>query len=325
MACAKTTIVNKAKTYLGCKQGDSKHKDIVNTFNTISPLPDGYKMTYTAPWCACFVSAMAKKCGATDIIPCSYNCGTMLNKAKKMGIWVENDAYTPKTGDLILYDWNDSGIGDNIGSPDHVGIVESVSNGVITVIEGNYSTFKTCARRTIRVNGKYIRGFITPKYKTDSGSSSSSSGASGKIGITTSALNVRRGAGTKYGIIGVLSKNSSITILNDYNNSKWYHISYGSTKGYVCSDYVKVASTAIGNHYTGTYPSETLKKGSRGEQVTRVQAYINWYFGKRCLSTDGIFGDTTESYVKQLQKAFKQSQDGVVGPTTIANMKKTTK
>lgn len=167
MACAKMTIVNEAKNYLGCKQGDAKHKKIVDTFNTISPLPDGAKMTYNAPWCACFVSAIAKMHTATDIIPCSYNVGTMVTKAKSMGIWVEDDSYTPNSGDLIIYDWQDSGIGNNIGSPDHVGIVEKVVSGVITVIEGNFSTMKTCARRTIKVNGKYIRGYITPKYKTD--------------------------------------------------------------------------------------------------------------------------------------------------------------
>ena len=44
-----------------------------------------------------------------------------------MGIWVENDAYTPSTGDMTLYDWDDNGVGDNTGSADHIGIVVSVS------------------------------------------------------------------------------------------------------------------------------------------------------------------------------------------------------
>src|SRR5699024_6419405 len=44
----------------------------------------------------------------------------------------------------------------------------------ITVIEGNYSTTGSVARRTINVGWGYIRGYARPKYKTSSSSSSSS-------------------------------------------------------------------------------------------------------------------------------------------------------
>ena len=40
--------------------------------------------------------------------------------------------------------------------------MEKVKDGVITVIEGNMHD--KVARRTINVNGKYIRGFVTPHY-----------------------------------------------------------------------------------------------------------------------------------------------------------------
>jgi LysM repeat protein len=81
-----------------------------------------------------------------------------------MGIWVENDAYVPKAGDIILYDWDDSGAGDNTGNADHIGIVVSISGSTIKVIEGN--TGNAVGYRNITVNGKYIRGFVTPKYST---------------------------------------------------------------------------------------------------------------------------------------------------------------
>ena len=68
----------------------------------------------------------------------------------------------PKPGDYIFYDWQDSGVGDCTGSADHVGIVEKVSGTSITVIEGNYSD--SVKRRTISVNGRYIRGYGVPKY-----------------------------------------------------------------------------------------------------------------------------------------------------------------
>ena len=123
-------------------------------------------MTYSAYWCAAFASACAIKAFGIDqakkYFPLSANCGTIVSKAKKMGIWVENDAYIPKAGDWILYDWDDSGKGDNVGGPDHVGIVESVSRSKIVVIEGNKS--KAVGERTLSINGRYIRGFVTPKY-----------------------------------------------------------------------------------------------------------------------------------------------------------------
>ena len=79
-----------------------------------------------------------------------------------MGIWVESDSHIPKGGDWILYDWDDNGKGDNVGGPDHVGTVDKVSDSKIYVVEGNKS--KAVGERILAVNGRYIRGFVTPKY-----------------------------------------------------------------------------------------------------------------------------------------------------------------
>jgi hypothetical protein len=89
----------------------------------------------------------------------------MITKAQKMGIWVEADDHVPTFGDIILYDWDDSGNGDNKGNSDHVGVVEKVPGNTITVIEGNYSN--AVKRRTLQVNGKYIRGYIVPKFDAE--------------------------------------------------------------------------------------------------------------------------------------------------------------
>ena len=61
---------------------------------------------------------------------------------KKLGAWVENDAYVPKPGDYIFYDWQDGvnyATTDDTGAADHVGIVTEVNGSTITVIEGNMS------------------------------------------------------------------------------------------------------------------------------------------------------------------------------------------
>ncbi len=159
-------LVSTAAYYLGAKQGSAQHKAIIDIFNQVKP--DGWAMTYSAYWRAAFASACAIKAfgisQAKKYFPLSANCGTIVSKAKSMGIWTEYDAYIPDPGDWILYDWDDSGRGDNVGGPDHVGIVEAVSGSKISVIEGNYSTKKNVAIRTLSVNGRYIRGFVTPNY-----------------------------------------------------------------------------------------------------------------------------------------------------------------
>lgn len=71
---------------------------------------------------------------------------------------------TPQPGDVVFYDWQDSGSGDDRGAADHVGIVSSVSGRVLKVIEGNFSN--SVKERTLEVNGKYLRGFGLPAYYT---------------------------------------------------------------------------------------------------------------------------------------------------------------
>ena len=155
-------IIAQAKAWLGCKESDGSHKKIIDTYNNHKPLARGYKVKYTDAWCATFVSACAIKCGYTDIIPTECGCDEMIKLFKKLNSWVENDSYIPKPGDIIFYDWQDNGIGDNVGAADHVGIVENVINNVIVVIEGNKNN--AVERREIQINGRYIRGFGVPKY-----------------------------------------------------------------------------------------------------------------------------------------------------------------
>lgn len=155
-------IVNTAISYLGATEGSKKHIDIVNTYNAIRPLPQGYKLKNTDSWCAATVSAMAAKCGLLDIIPAECSCPRQVGLWQKMGRWMENDAYVPKHGDIVYYDWDDSGKGDNTGVPDHVGIVTKVEGNTITVIEGNAADM--VKYRTLAVNGKFIRGYGLPDY-----------------------------------------------------------------------------------------------------------------------------------------------------------------
>lgn len=162
-------VVAQATAWLGCNEADGSHRVIIDLYNKYRPA-GGYKMGYNDPWCATFVSAagmaVAAKyrlaCGVRGLIPVSPACDPMIEDYTRMGRWVEDDSYLPTPGDVIFYDWQDSGAGDNHGSTDHVGIVTSVDGNTITVIEGNKSD--SVCYRTIQRNGRFIRGYGRPDY-----------------------------------------------------------------------------------------------------------------------------------------------------------------
>lgn len=162
-------VVAVAKQFIGCKESDGSHRKIIDIYNHYKPLPRDHKMTYSAAWCATFVSAIAIECGLTEIIPVECGCSLMIGLYKKLGRWREDENYIPNVGDIIFYDWGDGkdyAVTDNTGSPEHVGIVTDVSGGVITVIEGNKGG--AVGIRYVRVNGRYIRGYGLPDYASKS-------------------------------------------------------------------------------------------------------------------------------------------------------------
>ena len=155
-------VVQIAQSFLGCKESDGSHKKIIDIYNQISPIPNGYRMKYTDPWCAAFVSAVAQSCGLTNIIFPNASCPRMIELYQRAGRWQEDEDYLPNIGDIVFYDWEDNGVGDNKGTADHVGIVSNVYSTSFNVIEGNYSD--AVKQRTLKRNQKNLRGFGLPDY-----------------------------------------------------------------------------------------------------------------------------------------------------------------
>lgn len=162
MAKTAKIFVEKAREYLGVKEGSKRHKELMDVYNAHRPLAHGYEMTYEDAWCAAFVSAISILCGFTDIIPTDCRCSSFITKFKKLDSWLEDEDRTPSVGDIVFYDWEDSGNGDNKSTPNHVGIVSEVRDGEFDVIEGNKNN--AVGERIMRVNGRYLRGFAVPKW-----------------------------------------------------------------------------------------------------------------------------------------------------------------
>ena len=69
----------------------------------------------------------------------------------------------------------------------------------------------------------------------------------------------------------------------------------------------------ITSAFNGAMPTATVKKGSKGESVKRVQRFLNWNLGPK-LAVDGTCGSKTVSAIKKFQKKYSwnrdQQQDG---------------
>ena len=283
MAYDRNKVVKQAQAFIGLKESDGSHMQIVNIYNGHKPLARGYKLKSTDSWCAATVSAVAIECEYTKIIPTEVSCPQMIELFKKLGEWQENDAYKPSPGDVIFYDWQDSGSGDNKGVADHVGIVEKVSGNTITVIEGNKND--AVGRRTLQVNGRYIRGYGVPKYSGTSSSNSTSKPSAGsssssntgkavnyKVKINTpSGVNMRSSAKVTNGnIVSAIPNGAAVTITKESNG--WGYTSYRGKKGWISLEYTKKVSTSssssskpsykVGSTYTIQVDALTVRSGA---------------------------------------------------------------
>ena len=158
----RSNVVSVMKGWLGWSEANGKHKRIIDIYNNHKPLAQGYRVKYSDEWCATAVSAAFIKAGLTDIGFTECSCNRMIVLYKAKGLWEERDSYVPKVGDIIMYDWQDNGVGDNVGSADHVGLVAAINGTKLTIIEGNKS--EAVSYRSMVVNGKYIRGYCLPDY-----------------------------------------------------------------------------------------------------------------------------------------------------------------
>lgn len=74
--------------------------------------------------------------------------------------------------------------------------------------------------------------------------------------------------------------------------------------------------------YSGAFPTKTIKKGSKGTNVTRWQNYLKWMGYD--LKADGKFGGITRTKTIAAQKKLGftgKAVDGIVGKNTIARAK----
>jgi len=152
------SILNHARSYIGTKEGDNKHREIVDKYNAVRPLPVGYRAKLTDEWCAIFLTVIGDLSGASTYFGRECGVQRFIKLFKDKSIWV--GLVKPKPGDIIVFDWQKDGWGD------HIGIVEQVDGNQVITIEGN--TSKRVARRTYAYNHWRIAGYARPEYPSSS-------------------------------------------------------------------------------------------------------------------------------------------------------------
>ena len=155
-------VLRAAASLVGVRGGTAAHQQLVNDYNSVRPLPVGYAVKNSDDWCDIFVTTVFQREGLSGLIGRECGVERHIQIFKRLGIWNEDGTTTPKAGDIITFNW-DQNSQQNNGFADHIGIVESVSNGIIHTIEGNSNN--QVRRNTYRIGHGNIRGFATPRYQ----------------------------------------------------------------------------------------------------------------------------------------------------------------
>ena len=337
MSYSRNKIVEQARTWLGYNEADGSHKKIIDVYNSHKPLARGYKVKYTDAWCATFVSAVAINVGYTDIIPTECSCPKMIELLKAKGSWMETDSYVPAPGDLLMYDWDDKNpAGENTNSPDHVGIIEKIENGVMTIIEGNYKN--AVSRREIKINGTYIRGFGVPKYDAETIKNEPLILRKGSKGEEVEDLQRKLiSLGYDLGRLGADGDYGSATEKAVKKFQKDHSVGQDGIAGpltfaalekalqafdntYSLTDFVEDVQRTLGATVDGIAGQQTLGKTITLSNIRNRKHAVVQYVQKRLYAlgysevgeADGIFGSATKAAVKRFQKENGCVSDGEI-------------
>ena len=157
-------VLKAASSLIGVETGSPEHLKLVRDYNSVHPLPVGYPVKNTDDWCDVFVTTVFQREGLSHLIGRECGVERHIQIFKHLGIWNENGTSTPKSGDIITFNWDQDSQPNN-GFADHIGIVEYVENGLIHTIEGNSGYVGTVKRNVYRIGHGNIRGFATPRYR----------------------------------------------------------------------------------------------------------------------------------------------------------------
>lgn len=232
-------LIESAREYIGCKESDGSFAKIIDKYNMTLPLPRGYRVKLSDSWCAVFVSVILHENGLDSYRECS--CEQMIAKCRNAGKFIEDETIVPQPNDLIFFNFTSKKHPNNLRAT-HVGIVESVVNGVITTIEGNYGD--AVKRRKIAVGSVQIRGYARIAEGTQAVSTPAPAPAPTAsvkryiVATKTDPLRLRATASTKGKILARMPKGATVDYAGE-TKGDWVKVTYNGITGYASATYVK--------------------------------------------------------------------------------------
>lgn len=329
-------ILDIARKYIGTTEANGGHKKIIDAYNNHKPLAVGYKVKYSDDWCDTFVSKVFIEAGAVVLSGTECGVDRHIQLFIQKGIWIEDGRITPRSGDIITYNWGKY-TQPNDGFADHIGFVESVSGNTITTIEGNYG--QAVKRRTIQVGNGQIRGYARPKYSgttsnpTPTKTPTPVNGKTLKVG--TQAVNWMDGSSIPRFVIGGTYDIIEEKAVNKPLSKKAYLIGKGKVPtgwlweqdidGFKAPAPQPTPKPIIRFNLTTAILSESRNKSSYNADVLTLQkalSYIYFYpdVNKNNKGCDGWFGAKTTNAVERFQLMYGLQVDGDFGPATRAKL-----
>ncbi|MGV1077123.1 SH3 domain-containing protein [Clostridium perfringens] len=189
------------------------------------------------------------------------------------------------------------------GPGSNYGVIGTLRNNdeveIIKEVDGWYE---------IKFNGK--SGYVSSQYikVVDNESNEEKPSVSlNKQGVVkvNSALNMRSGPGSNYGVIGTLCNNDEVEIIKEVDG--WYEIKFNGKSGYVSSQYIKV----VDNESNEEKPSVSLNK----QGVVKVNSALNMRSGPG--SNYGVIGTLRNNdkveIIKEVDGWYEIKFNGKVG------------
>lgn len=252
-------LLNIARTQLGYHESDVNFIiDDAGDRKGYTRYGDWYGAAYS-DWCAMFIAFCLHyaEIPAADF-PRDASCANWKGMLEARGAYEDDeDTYIPQSGDLIFFNHEGK------ATPEHIGIVESVSETSVATIEGNSAS--QVRRRSYDLKDYTIVGYgnietlmrAADVWEEEEEAQDENVTAEvptmaeaydipvGTMGYTTvDFVNIRAASNTSAAIIGeTQTAGSEFEVIGAEVNTRdelWYKVVYGELTGYIISDYVEL-------------------------------------------------------------------------------------
>lgn len=294
----------------GKATGDDKY---IQYYNKITGASFSVSST---PWCAIFVTYQLRHADIPiSVCPNFAGCTTLRDNFLIPNKLYKPRSYTPKTGDLIMFDWNNS------GDCDHVGIVECCKNGKVYTIEGNskggYTTYGV-RHKSYNCNSQYICGYGALQYES----------ITGNVSIIDNVMSAITSFGQSTSARKEYIKKFQTWMNNEYNMGLSVDGSYGPRSKQAA---IKVLQTILRDEYhrpvtiTGRYDNQTINiiqviTRYNKNNLVRLAQGILYAKGYDPKGFDSSFGGGMLTATIEYQEDKRLNPDGHIGPKTWKSM-----